>query len=307
MANTRPVTASSRKSHPSHDQSNLTIQNRYFDAFVYSLKNSFIEYHGDSGKEELNTVCPTHTVTFLASPKFSYCGSDVQDGQFRLLFHPDKLGSNINDVGQKIAEALSTAPQPEGASTLSYAARHSIKTEYTTKIVPVLEKAQKLLQNPKLEFQPGFEALGAKLKTGKDVRDDWETNLGNFALKYLEGFVDVLEREKFGEDDMLREGFEEGVPKGVVQLKLVDALKNGGYNETLLDEGALTIQVRFVCKFLRCSLMCYRLLLTDGVRISTIHARSWLISCKQSSTAQFVGCFITSQMDDLGWKRRRKS
>ncbi|PMD49005.1 hypothetical protein L207DRAFT_477714 [Hyaloscypha variabilis F] len=214
----------------------------YFDAFLYSLKNSFIEYHGDSGKEELNNVCPSHTVTLLASPKFSYCGSDVQDGQFRLLFHPDKLGTNINDVAQKIAEALSAAPQPEGASTLSYAARHSIKTEYTTKIVPVLEKAQKLLQNPKLEFQPGFEALGAKLKSGKDVRDDWETNLGNFATKYFEGFVDVLEREKFGEDDLLREGFEEGVPKGIVQLKLVDALKNGGYNETLLEDGALTIQ-----------------------------------------------------------------
>ncbi|KAE9376475.1 hypothetical protein N431DRAFT_479727 [Stipitochalara longipes BDJ] len=214
----------------------------YFDAFHYSLKNSFIEQHGESGKEEFNTVCPTHTVTLLASPKFSYCGSDVQDGQFRLLFHPDKLACNINDVGQKIAEALSTAPQPEGASTLSYAARHSIKTDYTTKIEPVLEKARKLLQNPKLEFQPGFEALGAKLKTGKDVRDDWETNLGSFSLKYLDAFVDVLAREKFGEDDMLREGFEEGVPKGIVQLKLVDALKNGGYNETLLDDGVLTIQ-----------------------------------------------------------------
>jgi hypothetical protein len=188
-------------------------------------------------------VCPTHTVTLIASSKFSYCGSDVQDGQFRLLFHPDKLGSNINDVGQKIAEALSAAPQPEGASTLSYAARHSIKTEYTTKIVPVLEKAQKLLQNPKLEFQPNFEALGAKLKGGKDVRDDWETNLGSFAFKYFEGFVDVLEREKFGEDEMLREGFEEGVSKGIVQLKLVDTLKNGGYNEVVLDDGTLSVQV----------------------------------------------------------------
>jgi hypothetical protein len=207
------------------------------------LKNSFLEYHGDTGKEELNTVCPTHTVILTASPKFSYSGSDVQDGQFRLLFHPDKLGSNINDVGQKIAEALSAAPQPEGASPLSYAARHSIKTDYITKIVPVLEKAQKLLQNPKLEFQPNFEALGAKLKSGKDVRDDWETNLGSFALNYLEGFVDVLEREKFGEDEMLREGFEEGVPKGIVQLKLVDTLKNEGYNEVVLDDGTLSVQV----------------------------------------------------------------
>jgi hypothetical protein len=106
----------------------------------------------------------------------------------------------------------------------------------------LLEKARTLLQNPKLEFQPGFEALGEKLKSGKDVRDDWETNLGDFARRYYEGFIDVLEREKFGEDEMLREGFEEGIPKGVVQLKLVDALKNGGYNETVFDDGALSIQ-----------------------------------------------------------------
>lgn len=182
-------------------------------------------------------------MTLIASPKFSYSGCDVQDGQLRLLFHPDKLGSNISHVGEKIAEALSDAPQPEGASTLSYAARHSIKEDYTTKIIPLLEKAQKLLQNPKLDFQPNFEALGAKLKSGKDVRDDWETNLGSFAFKYLESFVDVLEREKFGEDDMLREGLEEAVPKGVVQLKLVDTLKNGGYNEVVLDDGTLSIQV----------------------------------------------------------------
>jgi len=245
MATVRPlpVIASSRKSQAYFTKFPLTFWTRYFDAFVYSLKNSFLQYHGDSGKEELNTVCPTHTVTLIASPKFSYSGCDVQDGQLRLLFHPDKLGSNISHVGEKIAEALSDAPQPEGASTLSYAARHSIKEDYTTKIIPLLEKAQKLLQNPKLDFQPNFEALGAKLKSGKDVRDDWETNLGSFAFKYLESFVDVLEREKFGEDDMLREGLEEAVPKGVVQLKLVDTLKNGGYNEVVLDDGTLSIQV----------------------------------------------------------------
>jgi hypothetical protein len=221
----------------------LTPKASYFDGFIYTLKNSFLEYHGDTGKEELNTVCPTHTVTLIPSTKFSYCGCDVADGQLRLLFHPNKLATNINDVAQKLADALSTAPQPEGAPSLSYAARHSIKTDYTSQIIPVLTKAQTLLQNPKLEFQPGFDDLGKKLKSGKDVRDDWEANLGSFALQYYEGFVDVLEREKFGEDEMLREGLEEGVPKGVVKLKLVDVLKSGGYNEIVLDEGALSIQV----------------------------------------------------------------
>jgi hypothetical protein len=33
------------------------------------------------------------------------------------------------------------------------------------------------------------------------------------------------------------------VPKGIVQLKLVDTLKNEGYNEVVLDDGTLRVQV----------------------------------------------------------------
>ena len=108
----------------------------------------------------------------------------------------------------------------------------------------MIEKVRTILQNPKFELDPDFDALGAKLKGGKDVRDDWETNLGSFALSYFESFLDVLEREKFAEDELLREGLEEGVPKGVVHLRIVDELKEG-YNEILLDDGALVIQVIF--------------------------------------------------------------
>ncbi|KAG4430519.1 hypothetical protein IFR05_014005 [Cadophora sp. M221] len=212
----------------------------YFDGFVYSL-NYFLQYHGDAGKDELNSVCPTHVATLVPSTKFSYCGSEVADGQLRLLFHPNNLGTNVNNVAQNLPEALSAAPQPDNAPSLSYAARHSVKTEYTPKIAELLEKAQKYLQNPKLEFQPEFDAVGAKLKASKDVRTDWEANLGGFSFSYLESFVSVLEREKFGEDELLREGFEEAVPKGVVQLRIVDKLPSG-YNEILIDDGAIVIQ-----------------------------------------------------------------
>ncbi len=144
-------------------------------------------------------------------------------------------------MAQKLAEALSEAPQPEGASTLSYAARHSIKSDYEPKIDALVEKARKLLHNKEFEFVPGFEALGAKLKGGKDVRDDWETNLGSFSMSYFGSFVDALEREKFGDDELLREGFEEGVTKNKIELRLVDKLESG-YNQILLDDGVLVIQ-----------------------------------------------------------------
>lgn len=106
----------------------------------------------------------------------------------------------------------------------------------------MLEKARAQLKNPKLEFEPGFEALGKALKEGKDVRDDWESNLGDFAVKYFDSFSSVLESEKFGEDEMLREGFEEGVPKGIVELRVVgrDVLKSG-YNGLVLEDGKLVI------------------------------------------------------------------
>lgn len=80
------------------------------------------------------------------------------------------------------------------------------------------------------------------LKGGKDVRDDWERNLGAFARGYYESFVDVLEREKFGEDELLREGFEEGVEKGIVRLRVVEKLVKGSYNEILVEEGSVVIQ-----------------------------------------------------------------
>ncbi len=63
--------------------------------------------------------------------------------------------------------------------------------------------------------------------------------------------MSVLEREKFGEDEMLREGFEEGIPKGIVKLRLVDVLKNGGYNEVVLDDGTLSIQVSHLWNWYR--------------------------------------------------------
>lgn len=80
------------------------------------------------------------------------------------------------------------------------------------------------------------------MKGNKDARDDWETNLGGFTLSYFESFVSVLERKKFAEDELLREGFAEAVEKGIVRFRVVDKLPSG-YNEIVLDDGAVAIQV----------------------------------------------------------------
>ncbi|KFY21556.1 hypothetical protein V493_07293 [Pseudogymnoascus sp. VKM F-4281 (FW-2241)] len=215
----------------------------YADGFIYYLKD-FLTKHGEEGKTELNSVAPAHTITLGASPKFSYCGTDIEEGKLHLLFNPSCLGTNIDQAGQKLAETISAAPQPQGASPLSYTARHCIKTEYTEKIGPYLEQARKALQNDKFAFDPSWEQLAAALKSGKDVRDDWETNIGNFATSYFEGFVSALSSQKFDEDEMLREGLEDAVPNGVLKLRLVEELTTGqsSYNEITLDNGDLVIQ-----------------------------------------------------------------
>lgn len=214
--------------------------NSYIDGAIYQLQR-YVESHGKAGTDELNSVCPTHTITLSASTAFSYCGCTISDQKLNIVFNPNYLGSNVNDALYEIAKVVSQAPQPEGAPKLSFAARHAVATDYEPEIGALLQKARTELQNPKLEFEPDFEALGAMLKKGKDVRDDWERNLGNFAKLYYESFVDTLVREKFGEDDMLREGFEEGVPKGVVKLRIVE--KMSGYNGILVEDGALIMQV----------------------------------------------------------------
>jgi hypothetical protein len=164
----------------------------YADGFIYKLKY-FISSEGDDAKAELNSVVSTHTITLIPSTAFSYCGTDIADGILRLNFHPDNLGSNIDQAGDNLKDALSSAPQPEGAPSLSFAARASIKSGYEAQIVPILEKCQTLLENPKFKFDPDFDALGKMFKGNKAVRDDWETNLGDFAMRYFEGFKDVLD------------------------------------------------------------------------------------------------------------------
>jgi hypothetical protein len=160
------------------------------------------------------------------------------------VFNPTSLGTNIDHAAQSLAEALNKAPQPAGASVLSFAARHSIQQDYTPNIDALLATARKALNNPDFKFEPGFDEVATALKDSKDVRDDWQTNLGDFVYKYFEAFVDVLKNEKFAEDDMLQEGFAEGVPKGVVKLQVLDKIEVS-YNQTVIVDGAVVIQVCF--------------------------------------------------------------
>lgn len=201
---------------------------------------SHLDRDGDSLRDEVNAVCTAHTITLLAADGVSYNSCDVVDGVLRLLFGPTYLGTNIDHCLEKLPKVISDAPQPEGAPGLSFAARHAVKTDYDPKIDALLEKARKLLENPELKFEPGFEENGKLLKASKDTRDDWETNLGAFTRSYYESFVEKLESEKFGDDDMLREGFAEAVPSGVVKFTVVEKME--GYNGVKVEDDAFILK-----------------------------------------------------------------
>ena len=212
----------------------------------------------------------------------------------RLLFHPEKLGTNIGDTARELSEVLSSAPQPEGAAPLSYLARHAIKTDYEAKIPDLLKKAQTALHNPDLKYEPEFQEIGQKLKglKEKDRPDRWEYNLGNFAIQYFESLIGTLESENFVEDDLLREGFAEGVPNGVVKWRLVDKMNNGGKDpEVILEGGNLVIQVCVSARtFSRIErLMIYSAFPRDSGSISGIPAKSWWISCEEGVTSTEQG------------------
>lgn len=156
----------------------------------------------------------------------------------------------------------------------------------------MLEKCRALLQNSNFTFEPDFEALGEKLKAGKGAREDWESNLGEFARLYFEGFRDVLEREKFGVDDLLREGLEEGVPAGVLRLRVVDKLTPSGYyNEIVLEEGVLVMQVSLKDLLVPWLILRCRLRLRIGVRISVMLRISWWISCNGGISVSSLLCW----------------
>lgn len=69
-------------------------------------------------------------------------------------------------------QATTVHPQPAGSPSLSYAARHSVKTEYDSKNDALTKKARTILKTPKFEFKSDFDGLGQGLKGSKDVRDD---------------------------------------------------------------------------------------------------------------------------------------
>jgi hypothetical protein len=224
----------------------------YMSSAVDRLKE-FENTYGDDGKTEINGICFAHVLTIDLDEdnKFSYCGVKVVDGKLTIVFKEGQMGTNNYYALEKpvLQKALNDAPPAkDSASTLSYTARAAIRTDYEPKISESQKKIAEYLEQPDIKLTPNFEANFAVLKeeSGKkktELRDDWESNIGYMTLKYFEGIAWQLKSQKFDDDEMLREGFNEAVDKGEIAFRVVEKLQKGSYNEVVIDGGVCYIQV----------------------------------------------------------------
>lgn len=203
--------------------------------------------------KELNTICHAHVMTLDIDEekRFTYCGADVHEGKLRLLFAPDNLGTNIYSCldSNTLLKALNDAPDPE-AQPLSFAARTGIREDYDSNIEAIRARIAEFINKPDIKLTPNFEENFAKLaeesKVKKtDLTKDWQKVLGNYTKLYFEGLVSQLDWQKFEDDELLQEGFNEAVDKGEIAMRIVDKLEKGTYNECVIENGILYLQVSF--------------------------------------------------------------
>ncbi|KAJ0386655.1 hypothetical protein COL922a_003888 [Colletotrichum nupharicola] len=229
---------------------------QYITSAIYNLK-SYTEKYGEEGKNEINSICHTRSLIIdlddrPKDKRVSYCGVTVKDGKLALVFSEGNLGTNVDYAidSQGLLKALNEAPPAPGAeAAMSYAARTSVRQEYDEKIEETRKKLGDMLEKPDIVLVPNFETNFAKImeeskKKKSEVRDDWESNLGNFTRMYFEGLVYQMGYQKFDEDDLLREGFNEAVDKGEIHFRIVDKMSYATYGEVVVEDGAVYVQTQ---------------------------------------------------------------
>ncbi|EJT75652.1 hypothetical protein GGTG_05584 [Gaeumannomyces tritici R3-111a-1] len=228
----------------------------YVAGAIYQLKY-FIQQHGEEeAVKEINEIAYEHSMIldFDEEKKLgSYGGVEIADGRIRLGFAPQCLGTNVDYCidGTKFAQALNdAAPAPGTSAPMSYLARNDIRMEYDAKIEETRKKLAEMLERPEIKLVPNFEEAFAKMTEAKAkdkkkvMRDDWQQNLGNFVRRYYEGLEYQAKYQKFGEDEMLREGLNEVLESGEFRFRIVDQLKYGSYGEVVVEDGAIYLQCK---------------------------------------------------------------
>ncbi|KEF59413.1 uncharacterized protein A1O9_04257 [Exophiala aquamarina CBS 119918] len=216
----------------------------YFEPFATNVE-SFVQSFGDDGKAELNNLVSEHRVEFVPQDEttFTYGGLQIKDGVLRLVFALGNLAVNVSDVSRDFTDALKKAAASGSGNAFNIVARNAVREDYDTNIEAIQEAIGKLVGVPDIKLNGNFEKNAAALaKAGDKVISDWDRGFGDGTYGYFEGLKGQLEYKGFKDDDMLQEGFQEGVSKNEIQLRVVDKLTKGSYHELFIEDGVLVIQ-----------------------------------------------------------------
>jgi hypothetical protein len=186
----------------------------------------------------------------------------------------DCLGTNIDYCLEErvLLDALNNATPPlSGELPMSLITRTFIRQKWDPEYAAIQTKFAEMLQKPDFKLNPNFEDSYKKLAAAANakrsqVREDWESNLGGFTLQYFDGALYQMNSEKFGEDDMLQEGFNEAVDKAEMAFRIVDKLKYDSYCECEIEDGVLYLQVSLISRRCGCS--------TSNNRVHRPHQRN---------------------------------
>ena len=206
-----------------------------------------VEKFPEDGVECFNEVVTASEVVLTVdeSGKHSYIGCDVKDGVFRILFGVGYLGTNISDISyNKIPQAISDAPR---TSDFPLLVKGSIRNEYDAGVPEVKAEIGAILNIPVDDFtlDPNFLHNYKALKSAKDA--SWrEDSFGTATLEYFKGLQYQLGYQKFKDDDMMQEGLWDAIEKKTFQLRIVDKLEKGSYNEIVIKDGVGIIQVGLI-------------------------------------------------------------
>ena len=278
---------------------------------------SFVANYGDEGKKELNSLASKHQVglEYDDTKKFSYCGPVIKDGRLVVLFSEKMLGTNCNYCLEDapLQQALNEAPAA-GEAKMSYKVRTGIKKDYEAKEEEMRKNIAKQINCEAIKLNPNFEANYAVLSENakaSGIREDWEDTVGRFTMSYFGGLEYWLRCQQFEKDDMLQEGFQEAISKNEIKMVVVKQLetKQSSYNEAVIKDGVLCLQVRFepssILSVYFCSHCARRILRTGEPTLITL-ARSSSTSYRDLVCAGTIIPFSSSLIVEIYMTGARK-
>lgn len=208
-----------------------------------------MEKYGDDGKLELNKLASSYTMKLeqTLDPEIEFTGCEISHGCLILLFSKGNIGVDVYRAAEDLADAVNKASLAitiESAGTLSFLAKQSVKMDYSDeKVASLTNRIAAILSIDGIKLVPNFAENYAKLAaykpTNYDFPRNWQDTFGACTLEYFECFANSLEELGFQSDELLQEGFKEGVYKNQVVLRVVDRLMNDDCNECMIADGVL--------------------------------------------------------------------